>query len=319
MKNKIVAVCGGAGFLGSHLCEKLVGYGVDRLIIIDDFSMGNMANIRSLSGLKNVAVKKADASDYDSMMEIYSEENIDVTFNMAVIPLPTSLVLPKKTIDVNVSITSTLCELQRKGKYETLIHTSSSEAYGTAIYMNKPMNENHPTFPTTPYAASKLAGDHVALSYHKTFDSDISIVRPFNMYGPRQNDKSYAGVIPKTIKRIMTGNAPLIHGDGLQTRDYSYVEDIAETIPSFYKVQSTRGRIINLASGEEVTIKSLIELIMEFMDYSGKPLYTEPRRGDVRHHRGDISLARKLIGYEPKTDFRNGLLKTIEWYRNKNV
>ena len=315
--NARVLVTGAAGFLGSHLCEKLVEYEVDRLVMVDDFSLGRMGNICKLLNLENVSLEKVDASDYGLLSEIYGKEDIDVTFNLAVIPLPASLIMPKKTIDVNVLITSTLCELQRKEKYETLIHTSSSEAYGTSIYTHKPMNEAHPTFPTTPYAASKLACDHIALSYYRTYGSDIAIPRPFNMYGPKQNEKSYAGVIPITIKRIMSGKSPMIHGDGLQTRDYSYVEDIADAIPSFYEVKSTRGKIINLASGEEVTIKSLIGLIMEFMDYLGDPLYTEPRRADIRRHRGDISLARKLIGYEPKTDFREGLIKTIEWYKRR--
>jgi len=234
---------------------------------------------------------------------------------MAVVPLPASITKPKKTIDTNVLITSTLCELLRRGKYGTLIHTSSSEAYGTAIYKNKAMDENHPTFPTTPYAASKLACDHIVLSYHKTFGLDVAIVRPFNTYGPRQNEKSYAGVIPITICRILSGKPPIIHGDGLQTRDYTYVEDIAEAIPRFYEASSTRGRIVNLASGKEISIKKLIFLIIDLMDYSGDVIYTEPRLGDVRRHLGDISLARKLIDYSPKTEYKTGLERTIEWYK----
>jgi UDP-glucose 4-epimerase len=318
-KNKTIVVTGGAGFIGSHLCDSLIDYDPEKLIIIDDFSLGKERNIKNLRKLENFSIHKLDASNYNLMSKLFENEKVDITFNLAVVPLPASLTNPKETIDSNILITSTLCELLLRGKYETLIHTSSSEAYGTAIYEHKPMDENHPTFPRTPYAASKLACDHIVLSYHKTFGIDVAIARPFNAYGPRQNEKSYAGVIPITIHRILRGEAPIIHGDGLQTRDYTYVEDIAETIPRLYEVSSTRGKIVNIASGKEVCIKELILQIMDLMDYSGELIYTDPRPGDVRRHIGDISLARELIGYSPKTDYEEGLRKTIEWYKDQIV
>jgi UDP-glucose 4-epimerase len=252
------------------------------------------------------------------MVKIFDKENIDIVFNAAVIPLPMSLIKPKETIDKNILITSTICELQLKNKFKTLIHISSSEAYGTAIYTIKSMNEEHPTYPTTPYAASKLACDHIALSYAKTFNLDVSIARPFNMYGPRQNDASYAGVIPITITRILNGESPIIFGDGLQTRDYSYVEDVASVIPKFYEERSTRNKVINLATGYEISIKYLIEKIAELMGYKGEIKYLSPRLGDVRRHVGDITLAQSLLGYIPKTDLQKGLQATIDWYRNSS-
>ena len=315
LRNKTIVVTGGAGFIGSHLCDKLMKYCPEKLIIVDDFSLGRERNIENLKGIENVSIQRLDASNYSLMSKLYEKENVDVTFNLAVVPLPASLTKPKECVDTNILITSTLCELLRRRKYGTLIHTSSSEAYGTSVYTRKPMDENHPTFPTTPYAASKLACDHIVISYHKTFSLDVAIVRPFNAYGPRQNEKSYAAVIPITICRILSGKPPIIHGDGLQTRDYTYVEDIAEAIPRFYEVSSTRGRVINVASGREISIKKLIYMIIDLMEYSGDVIYTDPRAGDVRRHLGDISLARKLFGYSPKTDYKTGLKKTIEWYK----
>lgn len=313
LEGKTISVTGGAGFIGSHLCDKLIEHRPEQIVVIDDFSLGTMDNLTQLKQLDYVEIVKIDASDYDVMETLYKNMDIDVTFNLAVIPLPASLEEPKRVIDVNILITTNLCDLLQRGCYDTLIHTSSSEAYGTAIF--KAMNENHPTRPITPYAASKLACDHIALSYHMTFDLDIAIARPFNCYGPRQNEKSYAAVIPLTINRILAGEAPIIHGDGQQTRDFSYVEDLAEAFPKIYELPSTRGRVINLAAGKETSIHDLIHRIMMLMNYSG-PVINEPSRpGDVQRHCGDISLARRLMNYAPKTGYDEGLRRTIEWYR----
>jgi UDP-glucose 4-epimerase len=316
LSNKRILVAGGAGFIGSHVCENLLQSNPEQLIIADDFSLGKQRNISKITSDERVKLYITDVSQYELMLNLLKMESVDIIFNLAVIPLPASLVEPKKTVDKNILITSTLCDLLFKGLYASLIHISSSEAYGTSIYSHKSMDENHPTYPTTPYAASKLACDHIALSYHRTFGLDIAIARPFNAYGPRQNEKSYAGVIPLTISRILKGEPPIIHGDGLQTRDYTYVEDIASAIPRFYEEKATRGKIINLASGKEVTINYLIGKIVEIMEYKGTITRAPQRQGDVRRHIGDISLAKEIINYKPKTDLQEGLEKTIKWYKN---
>jgi UDP-glucose 4-epimerase len=314
LKNKRVLVTGGAGFLGSYLCENLLKYELEKIIIVDNFSLGKLSNLDNIKNVENLIIYKKNSSNLLKMNEILDKENIDVVFNLAVIPLPMSLISPKKTIDTNILITSTLCELLRLNKFSTLIHISSSEAYGSSLYAQ--MSEEHPTYPITPYAASKLACDHIVLSYSRTFNLDTSIIRPFNMYGPRQNEKSYAGVIPLTIMRILNGECPIINGDGLQTRDYSFVEDIASVIPKFYEEKCTRNKVINLATGHEITIKYLIEKIANLMEYQGEIKYTSPRPGDVRRHVGDITLAQKLFNYEPKTSLDDGLKLTINWYKN---
>jgi UDP-glucose 4-epimerase len=313
--DKIVAVTGGAGFIGSHLCDKLLASEPKEIIIIDDFSLGKMRNIEHL--LKNPRVKmyKLDASDYQQMSHIFKKEHIDVVFNLAVVPLPRSLETPKEAIDKNTLITTTMCELLLQKLYQTLIHCSSSEAYGTAVYV--PMDEDHPLNPLTPYAASKIACDHIVLSYYRTFNVDVAIARPFNAYGPCQNESSYAAVVPITIRRILAGKPPIIYGDGLQTRDYTYVEDTAETIIKVYEIPSTRGKTINIATGKEIRIKDLINLIAKLADYEGEIVYADPRPGDVRRHKGDISLAKKLLDYSPKIDWETDLRKTIDWYKEQ--
>ena len=312
LRGEVIVVTGGAGFIGSHLCDRIAAADPRRLVIIDDFSLGNLGNIKDIDRKRNVKVYKKDATDYQALKNIFSKEHPDVVFNLAVLPLPKSLELPMETIEANVIITTSLCELLRKEMFKTLIHCSSSEAYGSALYV--PMDENHPEKPLTPYAASKIACDQIAISYHKTFTLDIAVARPFNSYGPRQNARSYAGVIPLTINRILRGEAPVIFGDGNQTRDYTFVEDTVRGILGVYKCSDSRGKVVNIASGKEVSIKHIMDLIVRMTGYDGKIIHRPSRPGDVRRHRGDISLAKRLFDYAPKVDLNEGLRRTIDWY-----
>src|SRR2546426_34510 len=187
LRGRNVMITGGAGFIGSHLCDRVMMDGPSKLVVVDNFSLGKMRNIKSLSNRANVKIYRRDASSHKGLERVLEDEQIGVIFNMAVIPLPMSLDRPMETVLTNVAITANICELLRRGKFDTLVHCSSSEAYGTALYV--PMDEDHPEKPHTPYAASKIASDQVAISYLKTFGLDIAIARPFNTYGPRQNDR----------------------------------------------------------------------------------------------------------------------------------
>lgn len=317
LSNRSILVTGGAGFIGSHLVDRLVGEKPKRLIVVDNFCLGE-DKIRNLlqarSRFPSLKVYHQDAAKMRLMKRILIDEGIEVVFNLAVTCLPASLVKPKWVHDVNVTITSTFCELLRRDLYDTLIHFSSSEVYGDAKQV--PMDENHPLDPYTPYAASKIASDHLIFSYCKTFGVDASIIRPFNNYGPRQNEGTYAGVIPLTIKRILKGESPVIFGDGLQTRDYTYVTDTAEAAVKIYSAKSTRGKVLNIASGEETTIKDLVSKIAKIMGSKKPIIYDNPRPGDVRRFIGSNHLARELINYEAKVSFDEGLRRTIDWYRD---
>jgi len=177
------------------------------------------------------------------------------------------------------------------------------------------MDETHSLNPTTPYAASKAASDLLVISYRNTFGIDVAIARPFNTYGPRQNEGSYAGVIPITIQRILTNKQPIIYGDGLQTRDYIYVENTADGMINIYKNKNTRGKVINLATGKEITILKIIKSIVKVMKYKGEIDFQKPRMADVSRHRGDITLAKELIDFNPKTFFDEGIKTTVNWYK----
>jgi UDP-glucose 4-epimerase len=213
----------------------------------------------------------------------------------------------------NVNTVLTLCELARQGYFKTLIHCSTSETYGTAQYV--PMDEKHPYIPSTPYAASKVAADQLCLSYAKTYGIDLSILRPFNNYGPRQNEGLYAGIIPLVVKKVLKGDTIEIYGDGKQTRDYIFVKDTVKAFIRIYKSKSCRNRIINIASGSEITINKLVKLILNIMDAKGvKVRHVAPRPADVRRHCASVKLAKELIGFKPNVNFESGLRMTIQWY-----
>lgn len=318
LKNKSILVTGGAGFIGSHLVDRIIKHekdNLENLVVVDNFFLGKQRNLKSAKEkYPELKIEYKDASDINAMRGILEMESIDIVFNLAVFPLLTSHNDPKTNWDINVNTTMVLCELLRKDHYSTLIHFSSSEAYGTA--QRVPMNEEHPLNPTTPYAASKAAGDHLVTSYQKTFGIDTSIIRPFNNYGPRQNEGSYAGVIPITIKRILSDLPPIIHGDGNQTRDYIFVVNTADAAIDICKHKNTRGKILNIASGEEITINRVIKTIAELLKYDKPFIYESQRIADVRRHIADISLANSLIDFKPKISFEEGIKETVEWYKN---
>jgi UDP-glucose 4-epimerase len=314
LKNKSVLVTGGAGFIGSHLVDRIIRERPSNLVVVDNFFLGKESNlIRAKKDYPELKLHNHDASDFKFMKRIMTSENIQVIFNLAIIPLPASLDKPRWTYELNVNITICLCELARERYYDTLIHFSSSEAYGSCQFA--PMEENHPLCPTTPYGASKAATDMLVLSYINTFNIDASIIRPFNNYGPRQNDGSYAGVIPITIRKILSGEAPVIYGDGEQTRDYIYVTDTADAAVKIYNNPNTRGKIINIASGSEISINKLVRLIFECMDSGRDIIYESERPGDVRRLIAGINLSQELIDFKPSISLEEGINNTTDWYK----
>ncbi|MDO8873708.1 MAG: GDP-mannose 4,6-dehydratase [Methanoregula sp.] len=314
LKNKSVLVTGGAGFIGSHLVDAIIREEPEKIIVVDNFFLGKNENLADAQkNYDSLKVYNQDASNYEEMKKILGTEGIDVVFDLAVIPLPASLEKPEWTFKHNIDLSLAMCELARNDLFKTLIHFSSSEAYGTSI--SGPMDENHPLNGTTTYAASKAAEDLLIFSYCRTFGIDASIIRPFNNYGPRQNEKSYAGVIPLTIKRILNGMAPAIYGDGRQTRDYLYVTDTANAAIEVYNHKNTRNRVLNIASGKEISIRYLVEFIKNYLGCNEQIIYETERPGDVKRHIANIFLAEDLIGFHPSVNFEDGLKTTIEWYK----
>jgi UDP-glucose 4-epimerase len=316
-RNKSILVTGGAGFIGSHLIDALIKEGPEEIIALCNFSLGKEENLReALQAFPKLKIIKASLANFDECKKVFEENNVDVVFNLAVVTLLASLEKPAWSVKENMDMITTICELQRLDKFQRLIHFSSSEAYGTAQFV--PMTEGHPLVPETPYAAAKAAADHVVGSYARTFKTDSTVVRPFNNYGPRQHAGKYAAIIPLTVRRIMAGEPITINGDGNQTRDFIFVKDTADAAIQIAKSKSAAGKTINVASGRETTMNRVVELISQELGYNGNVEHREARPGDVRRHFADISLAKELVGWQPKTKFEDGIKTTVEWYK-KNL
>ena len=316
MKYKNLLVVGGAGFVGSHLVDVLVKHGARKVVVVDNMFLGRMENLNLAIQKGNVVVYKEDARYLTALENIIERERPEAVFNLAVKCLPYGFVDPEGSFMTGVEIAHNLANLLRKKKYERLLHFSSSEAYGTAVKV--PMDENHPLDPNSPYGAGKAAADLFLLSYHKLFNLEISILRPFNLYGERQNMEAYAAVVPVTIWRILSGERPILEGDGLQTRDFTYVKDVAETALKMMECDEALGRVVNTGQGKETNIKTVISMICDALDYPFDKIdHKPPRLSDVRRLHADITLAKKMLGFSPKTSLKEGIRLTIEWFRSK--
>lgn len=312
LEGKHVLVTGGAGFIGSHLVDALVTEGVRRVTVVDNLYLGTPANLmearRKLPGLHVLYI---DASDTRAMRDALLDLGpIDVIFNLAAIPLPISLEQPQYCFDTNVRVTSLLCELLREGRFTTLVHVSSSSVYGSAKSLS--LHEEHPACPQTPYAASKAASDALVLSYATTFDLDVLVVRPFTIYGPRQYNRQYASALPTLMRCSLEDAVFSFFGDGEQTRDFLFITDAVQAMLALYRCPETRGRVVNIASGQEVCLKD-IKLKIEILTKKAILCqYCEPRPGDIRRQRADITLLKSLTHFEPQVTLDEGLLLLLQ-------
>jgi UDP-glucose 4-epimerase len=309
-----VLVTGGAGFIGSHLVDALLDAGAERVAVVDTFFLGredNLDKARARHG-DTLAVYREDAGDPGAMTGVCRAERPDIAFNLATKALLYSFFNPVDAFQVNVSIASALGELLRAAAFARLVHVSSSEVYGSARQIS--MSEEHPLLAETSYAAGKAAADLLLRSYVNMYGVDVVCVRPFNNYGPRQNDGAFAAVVPLTVRRLLDGVPPVIEGDGLQTRDFIYVEDTVAAMLALATTDATSGRTLNVASGRETSIREIVETLCEIAGYAGEVVEAPARVADVRRHRADVSRVERLLGTVARTPLRDGLARTYAWH-----
>ncbi|MEQ8319674.1 MAG: GDP-mannose 4,6-dehydratase [Rhodospirillales bacterium] len=312
-------VTGGAGFIGSHLVDGLFAAGAVKVAVVDNFFLGTDANLKAAQTRHGDAlmIYREDAGDADAMSAVFKEVKPNIVFNLATKALGYSFFNPAGACSVNLDIALVLAENLRLGAYQRLIHLSTSEVYGTA--QTVPMSEDHPLLAETSYAAGKAAADLLLTSYVNMFDLPIVILRPFNNYGPRQNKGSFAAIIPLTIERIRNGEAPVIAGDGSQTRDFIFVEDTVSNILRVGANKNIPNGIFNIGSGEETSIKTLVDMMCKVMDYTGDITYVERRVADVQRHMADSSRLSGLIDGLTITPLEDGMVKTVDWYLGKSA
>lgn len=308
---KVVLVTGGAGFIGSHLVDRLLQEGAGHVVVIDNLFVGIEDNIEQALATGRVTFYRDDAELTTSLDYIFARHDIDTVFNCATKALNYSFLNPANAFGTNVTVALNLLELQRRGRFKTLCHFSTSEVYGSAVY--EPMDEQHPRKPTTTYAAGKAAADLAVESYVHMFGLDAFIVRPFNNYGPRQNYRGIlAGVIPITAWRILTGRSPEVHGEGTQSRDFIFVRDTVDAVVKLYRVLPA-GESVNISTDNQISIASLIELISLELSYLGAVASKPGRVADVLCHNASNEKVKSLIDYS-LTPFDDGLRETLNWY-----
>jgi len=312
LEGKKVALTGAAGFIGSHLAEAIVREGGDLRAFVHYNSMGRWGHLDSLpiEILDSIEVVSGDIQNPFSVSNLIS--GCDVVFHLAaLIGIPYSYVAPQSYIATNVTGTLNIMEASRQSGVERVIHTSTSETYGTALYT--PIDEKHPLQAQSPYSASKIAADKIAESYHLSFEVPVVTLRPFNCFGPRQSARA---VIPMIISQALT--RPNIQLGSLSPRrDYTFVSDTARAFLMAAQDERTIGRLINVGSGKSSSIEEVVHLILELMEMN-KPVKhlsgrVRPPKSEVMELVCDNRLANELLDWQPEVSFREGLAKTIDW------
>jgi len=309
-----ILITGGAGFIGSHLCDKYTKEG-HTVLCLDNFMSGNLTNVRHLLDYRNFKLIKGDIRDFDLLEKVMRD--VDVVFHLAAqIHVERSYIEPKLTYEVNVMGTQNVLEVARIYDAKKIIHASTSEVYGSAQYA--PIDEKHPLNAPHPYGASKIAADRMCYAYIQTYGMNISILRLFNVFGPRQRDIGYGGVISIFTRRVLSNISPIIYGDGQQTRDYTYIEDAVRAYDLVLNHDEPITESVNFGTGKEVSIIDLANKIIDLCGKKGniKPVHVEPRMGEVKRLIADATKAKNLLGWEPEYDLQRGLSKFVQWYRD---
>ena len=310
---KKVAVTGGAGFIGSHLTELLLSQGY-HIIIVDDLSTGKMENIALLLKSGQVEFIRGSITDLPLLQQLF--QGVDYVFHQAALAsVPRSIANPLASHEVNLTGTLNVLLAARDNAVKKVIYASSSSVYGDTPTL--PKGEAMIPDPLSPYAVTKLAGEYYCRVFHQAYRLPTVCLRYFNVYGPRQDpDSQYAAVIPGFIKRAACDEPPVIFGDGEQTRDFTFVQDVVAA--NVLAAESETCGVFNISRGESITINRLAHLILELVGKKLEPIHQEPRTGDVRHSFADISKA-KAFGYQPKYGLAAGLTETVRWFNEQQV
>ena len=316
LEGKKILITGAEGFIGSHLTEKLVELGADVTALVQYNSFNNWGWIDTFdkSTKENIKVISGDIREYDGMKRIIKGQ--DVVFHLAaLIAIPYSYLSPMAYVRTNVEGTTNVLEACREYEIEKVVHTSTSETYGTALYV--PIDEKHPMQGQSPYSASKIGADKIAESYYRSFNVPVATIRPFNTYGPRQSARA---VIPTIISQILSGKTEIKLGSLTPTRDFNYVKDTAEAFIKIAESDKTVGEVINAGSNYEISIGDTVKKIINIMGKDIKIVCDEERlrtqNSEVNRLWADNSKIKELTDWMPKYSLGEGLYETIQWVKS---
>lgn len=303
-------VTGGAGFIGSHLVDALVRRG-DAVRVVDNLSTGDRGNLAEHEGKIDVLV--GDLCDPDFARQAVAD--MEVIFHEAALPsVPLSIEQPLSTHHHCVTSSMQLLHAAQKAKVRRLVYAASSSAYGERKEEVK--HEHLLPAPISPYAAAKLAVEYYCQAFSQAYELETVSLRYFNVFGPRQNpDSPYSAVIPIFVTLMLRGEPPVIYGDGTQSRDFTYVENVVAGNLLAAEAKGVSGRVFNVAMGDSHTLLELMDRLNELLGISIEPQFAPPRPGDVKHSLADIGAAKQALGYEPHVDFEEGLNRSIAYYR----
>jgi nucleoside-diphosphate-sugar epimerase len=305
-------VTGIGGFIGSSLARALLARG-EGVRGVDNFSTGKRENIAEI--LDRIDFRETDLLDANAMREACV--GVDFVLHQAAIPsVPKSMLDPLGSNRVNVDGTLNLLVAARDAKVKRMIYAASSSAYGDTPTL--PKNEAMKPDPISPYAVAKLAGEQYMISFWRCYQVQTVCLRYFNVFGPRQDPSSqYSGVLAKFITQMLRGEQPTIFGDGEQSRDFTYIDNVVEANLRACTASADKaaGQVFNIATGQRVTLNETFKLLQGLTSYSGSAKYGSERGGDIKHSLADITKAASALGYKPLVDFEEGLRRTVEWYR----
>jgi len=307
-----ILVTGGAGFIGSHLAEALVARG-HRVRVLDDFSSGRRSNLAAVRG--KVQIVEGDCADARAVRR--AVKGVEAIFHEAALPsVPRSVKDPLGSHRANATGTLTLLEEARRAGVRRLVYAGSSSVYGETPGL--PKREDMDTVPLSPYGVGKLIGEHYVRIYHHLHGLETLTLRYFNVFGPRQAAGSpYSGVISLFVTALLKGETPVIYGDGGQTRDFTYVDNVVDANVRALTARGLTGQAVNVATGARISLKKLLAGVARLTGRKPVAEHREARAGDIRHSVADVTRARKLLGYRMSVDFDEGLRRTVDWYRQE--
>ena len=309
----VYVVTGGGGFIGSHIVEELLRRN-EIVRVIDNFSTGKWENVEPFEG--GAEIIEADIAEGKNLPRFL--EGADYVIHQAAIPsVPKSILDPVKSHHANVNGTLQLLNASREADVKRVVYASSSSVYGDSPTL--PKHEGMMPNPLSPYGAQKLFAEIYCQVFTRAYGLETVSLRYFNVFGPRQDSTSqYSGVLALFIPAVLQSKRPTIYGDGLQSRDFTYVQNVVEANLLACTVPGVAGQVFNVACGDRITVNSVLQQINKITGKDIAPIYADPRPGDIKHSQADITRAKEHLGYQPKISFEEGLRNTIEWYR-KNL